>query len=106
MQGTVVLADDRMVRRLNARAPRQEQAHQCADLRAPGAGGVLALGVVRPKRGAGRAARRITWRIWSCMRRLHLQGHDHDHPGDARRMEMAESRILRGIGVPNPGSAA
>jgi probable rRNA maturation factor len=33
---------------------------------------------------------------------LHLRGHDHHHVGDARRMEMEEARILRGIGVPNP----
>ncbi len=37
---------------------------------------------------------------------LHLQGEDHDHPGDARRMEMAESRILHRIGVPNPWKRA
>jgi probable rRNA maturation factor len=33
---------------------------------------------------------------------LHLLGHEHDHPGDARRMEMAESRLLHRIGIPNP----
>ena len=33
---------------------------------------------------------------------LHLRGHDHHRVGDARRMEMAEARILHRIGVPNP----
>ena len=33
---------------------------------------------------------------------LHLQGHDHAAAGAARRMEMAETRLLRRIGVRNP----
>jgi probable rRNA maturation factor len=31
-----------------------------------------------------------------------LRGHDHGLAGEARRMEMAETRILHRIGVPNP----
>jgi probable rRNA maturation factor len=31
-----------------------------------------------------------------------LQGHDHHGAGEARRMEMAEARILRRLGVANP----
>jgi probable rRNA maturation factor len=37
---------------------------------------------------------------------LHLQHQDHEQAGDARRMEMAESRILHRIGVPNPWKRA
>jgi probable rRNA maturation factor len=37
---------------------------------------------------------------------LHLRGMDHEHPGDARRMEMLEARILHRIGVPNPWKRA
>ena len=33
---------------------------------------------------------------------LHLDGADHAHPGEARAMEMAETRILGRLGVPNP----
>lgn len=33
---------------------------------------------------------------------LHLLGHDHDRPAKARKMEAAEIRILRGLGVPDP----
>ena len=33
---------------------------------------------------------------------LHLRGHDHHAAGEARRMEMAETRILRRLGLPNP----
>jgi len=36
---------------------------------------------------------------------LHLQGHDHDDPADARRMEMEEARLLHRMGVPNPWRA-
>ena len=37
---------------------------------------------------------------------LHLRGHDHARDGDARRMEMAEARILHRLGVPNPWKRA
>lgn len=33
---------------------------------------------------------------------LHLLGHDHDQAAKARKMETAEVRILRGLGIGNP----
>ena len=33
---------------------------------------------------------------------LHLQGYDHDRAGDARAMEMRETRLLARLGVANP----
>jgi probable rRNA maturation factor len=33
---------------------------------------------------------------------FHLAGHDHDHAGDARRMERAETRVLRRLRRPDP----
>jgi len=33
---------------------------------------------------------------------LHLLGHDHERPADARRMEGREVRILRRLGIANP----
>ena len=33
---------------------------------------------------------------------LHAQGHDHEDPADALRMEAAESRILVGLGFADP----
>jgi len=33
---------------------------------------------------------------------LHLTGHDHERPADARRMEGREVRILRRLGIANP----
>ena len=51
---------------------------------------ILALGVVRREAGRAVAARPTISRIWSCMARCTWPAHDHHHPGDARRMEMAE----------------
>ena len=33
---------------------------------------------------------------------LHLQGYDHHHDRDARRMEALETRLLAGLGFPDP----
>ena len=33
---------------------------------------------------------------------LHLQGHDHETPREARRMERRESRIVTALGFPDP----
>jgi probable rRNA maturation factor len=37
---------------------------------------------------------------------LHLAGHDHLQAGEARRMERAEARIMRRLGLPNPWRGA
>ena len=71
---------------------------------APGLPGeiVLALGTVR--REAAQAGRRPAHHLAHLVVHggLHLRGHDHHGAGEARRMEMAETRILRRIGVGNP----
>ncbi|HYZ63517.1 MAG TPA: rRNA maturation RNase YbeY [Acetobacteraceae bacterium] len=98
--GTVLLASDAAVRRLNARhrgrnKPTNVLTFETGDI-------VLALGVVRRE---ARAQRRRPGHHLAHLvvhGALHLQGHDHGHPGDARRMEMEEARLLRRIGVPNP----
>ena len=33
---------------------------------------------------------------------LHALGHNHEKPGEAKRMEALETRILRGLGYPDP----
>ncbi|HJS84901.1 MAG TPA: rRNA maturation RNase YbeY [Acetobacteraceae bacterium] len=103
---SVVLADDRTVRRLNARDRGRDEPTNVLtyDPPAPGLPGqiVLALGVVR--REAARSGRRPAHHLAHLVLHgvLHLAGHDHHHPGDARRMEMTEARLLHRIGVPNP----
>ena len=97
---TIVLDSDRAVRRLNAR-------HRGIDrptnvLTFDGGDVVLAYGVVR--REAASEGRRPAHHLAHLVVHagLHLQGHDHHHPGDARRMEMAEARLLSRMRVPNP----
>jgi probable rRNA maturation factor len=102
--GTVLLASSRTVRRLNARHRGRNKPTNV--LTFEGGDIVLALEVVREEaQGQGRRpADHLAHLVVHGA--LHLQGHDHDHPGDARRMEMAETRLLHRIGVPNPWRAS
>jgi probable rRNA maturation factor len=103
---TLVLASDTEVRRLNARHRGQNKPTNVLtfDPAGPGLGGeiVLALGTVRREAAASR--KRPAHHLFHLVVHgaLHLQGHDHHHAGDARRMEMAETRIMRRAGLPNP----
>ncbi|HVB68747.1 MAG TPA: rRNA maturation RNase YbeY, partial [Acetobacteraceae bacterium] len=103
---TILLADDRTVRRLNARDRGQDKPTNVLtyDPPAPGLPGqiVLALGVLR--REAAAAHRRPNHHLAHLVvhAALHLAGLDHQQAGAAREMEMAEARILGRIGVPNP----
>ena len=103
---TVVLASDTTVKRLNARHRGRNQPTNVLTFEpaAPGLPGeiVLALGTVR--REAAQAGRRPAHHLAHLVVHggLHLRGHDHQAAGEARHMEMAETRILRRIGVGNP----
>ena len=103
---TVVLTSDRAVRRLNARdrgrdKPTNVLTYPPAALGLPGEI-ILALGQVR--REAAAASRRPAHHLAHLVVHgaLHLAGHDHHQAGEARRMELAETRILRRLRVPNP----
>ena len=98
--GAVVLTSDREAKRLNARHRGRNKPTNV--LTFDGGDIVLALGVVR--REAQQAGRRPEHHLAHLVVHgaLHLQGHDHDRPGDARRMEMAEARLLHRLRVPNP----
>ncbi len=108
--GTVVLSSDREVKQLNALHRRRNKPTNVLtfDLGGTGPGGflggdiVLALGTV--KREAAASGRSPAHHLAHLVVHgaLHLRGHDHHHVGDARRMEMAEARILHRLGVPNP----
>lgn len=102
LSGAVVLAADRTVRRLNAAHRGRNQPTNVLSYAAPGREVVLALGVVR--REAVAAARRPSHHLAHLVVHgaLHVAGHDHNHVGDARRMELAEARILHRLRVPNP----
>jgi probable rRNA maturation factor len=103
---TVILASDATVKRLNAHhrgrnAPTNVLTFNPAGPGLPGEI-VLALGTVR--REAAAAGRPPTHHLAHLVVHgaLHLDGHDHHHAGEARRMEMAEARILHRLGVANP----
>lgn len=98
--GTILLASDQTVQRLNAQhrgrnKPTNVLTFESGDI-------ALALGVVR--REAKAQGRRIGHHVAHLVVHgaLHLRGHEHDDPGYARRMEMEETRLLHRIGVPNP----
>ena len=109
-RATVVLSSDTDVKRLNARHRGRNKPTNVLTFEpaAPGLPGeiVLALGTVR--REAASAGKRVGQHLAHLVVHgvLHLHGEDHHHPGEARRMEMAEARILRGLGLPNPWKRA
>jgi probable rRNA maturation factor len=104
--GTVVLAADRTVRGLNVRHRGRNRATNVLTYASPAPEMLLALGVIR--REAAAAGRSPAHHLAHLVVHgaLHLAGHDHHHPGDARRMELAEARILHRLGVPNPWKRA
>lgn len=104
--GTIVLAGDPAVRRLNARHRGRNKPTNVLTYEAPAPEIILALGVVR--REAAAAARRPAHHLAHLVVHgaLHLAGHDHLAAGDARRMEQAEARILHRLRVPNPWKRA
>jgi probable rRNA maturation factor len=106
MEGTIVLTSDRVVRGLNLRHRGKNKATNVLTYEHPAPEIILALGVVRAEAAA--QGRRPGHHLAHLVVHgaLHLEGSDHHHPGEARRMEMAESRILHRIGVPNPWKRA
>jgi len=102
----VVLSDDRDVRRLNGRHRDIYKPTNVLtfDPPMPGAPGelVLALGVVL--REAQAQGKRVSDHLSHLVLHggLHLLGYDHEHPGDARRMEMEEAQLMSQLRRPNP----
>jgi probable rRNA maturation factor len=104
--GTIVLSSDRDVKRLNHRHRRRNKPTNVLTFEPMRgfAGGDIVLALETIRREAAAAGRSPAHHlahlvVHGC---LHLRGHDHHEPGDARRMEMEEARILHRIGVPNP----
>jgi probable rRNA maturation factor len=102
----VVLAADHTVRRLNARHRGRNTPTNVLTYQSPAPEVVLALGVIR--REAASTGRRPAHHLAHLVVHgvLHLAGHDHHQAGEARRMELAEARILHRLGVPNPWKRA
>ncbi len=104
--GTVVLSSDRAVKRLNARHRRRNKPTNVltfAPMRGF-VGGDIVVALETVRREAQAAGRKPAHHLAHLVVHgaLHLQGHDHHEAGEARRMEMAEARILHRLGIPNP----
>ena len=63
---------------------------------------VICPQVLRREARAQRKRVRDHWAHLFVHGLLHLTGHDHERPADARRMEGREVRILRRLGIANP----
>lgn len=103
---TVILSSDREVKILNRRYRGKNKPTNVLSFPAPDGGPdgeiILALGVLR------REAEQMSLPVGAHLAHLivhavlHLQGHDHYHPSEARAMEMRETVILRRMGFNNP----
>jgi probable rRNA maturation factor len=104
--GTVVLSNDRQVKRLNARHRKRNKPTNVLTFEPLRgfAGGDIVLALETVRREAAAHGRRPAHHLAHLVVHgaLHLRGHDHHEAGEARRMEMAEARILHRLGVPNP----
>jgi probable rRNA maturation factor len=104
---SVLLADDRALRRLNGRHRGKDKPTNVLSFPGPGVGPhlgdlALALGVVRREARANRRPALAHLAHLVAHGALHLAGHDHLRAGEARRMERAEARVMRRLGLPNP----
>jgi probable rRNA maturation factor len=111
--GCVVLSTDLAVKRLNSDHRRRNKPTNVLTFDAMAGhagflGGDIVLALQTVKREAAAAGRAPAHHMAHLVVHgaLHLRGHDHDRAGDARRMEMAEARILHRLGVPNPWKRA
>jgi probable rRNA maturation factor len=104
------LSSDAVVKRLNARHRSHNAPTNVLTFPPPAAELegeiVLAFGTVRREAAATGKLPRHHLAHLVVHGGLHLAGHDHHAAGEARRMEMAEARILHRLGVPNPWKAA
>jgi probable rRNA maturation factor len=107
--GTIVLTSDLAVKRLNSDHRRRNKPTNVLTFEAMHSpagflGGDIILALETVLREARAAGRRPAHHMAHLVVHgaLHLRGYDHHFAGDARRMEMAEARILHRIGVPNP----
>jgi len=97
----VILTDDLTIQRLNARDRGKNKPTNVLTYEHPPEI-LLALGTVRREAAAERKTVADHLSHLLVHGSLHLAGYEHDHPGDARRMEQAETRLLSVLKIPNP----
>jgi probable rRNA maturation factor len=100
-EASVVLTDDRTIKKLNARDRNKNKPTNVLTYEQPDEI-LLGLGVVR--REAKAAGKTVTAHLSHLLIHgaLHLAGHDHHHAGEARLMEQAEARLLARLKIANP----
>lgn len=98
---SVALTDDRTVKALNYRDRGKNKPTNVLTYEAPPEI-LLAFGVVAKEAQAQGKSIGTHLSHLIVHGALHLQGYDHHHPGEAREMEAAETRILARLGEPNP----
>ncbi len=98
---SVVLTDDRTIKKLNARDRNKNKATNVLTYEQPEEI-LLGLGVVR--REARVAGKTVAAHLSHLLIHgaLHLAGHDHHHAGQARVMEQAEAKLLARLKIANP----
>ncbi len=97
----VILTDDLTLQRLNARDRGKNKPTNVLTYEYPPEI-LLALGTVRREAAAEQKSVADHLSHLLVHGSLHLAGYDHDHPGDARRMEQAETRLLSVLKIRNP----
>jgi probable rRNA maturation factor len=112
---SLVLGDDRLVRRLNRRWRGQDRPTNvlafASEERAGGAAplllGDVVLALETVQREATEQGKPLADHVAHLVTHgvLHLGGYDHQAPPQARRMEALERRILAELGVPDPYGA-
>lgn len=106
VSATFTLASDRAVKLLNSRfrGPNKPTNVLTFEPASPELPGDIVLALETVVREAAAARRSVSAHLSHLVVHggLHLLGLDHGHAGDARRMEMAEARILARIGISNP----
>lgn len=103
---TVMLSSDRVVKRLNMRHRGRNKPTNVLTFEPPlpGLGGEIVLALETVCREAASAGRTPAAHLAHLVVHgvLHLDGYDHHQAGEARQMEMEETRILSRIGIACP----
>lgn len=101
---TVLLADDRALKRLNTEHRGKAKPTNVLTFPAAHGAGDIAIALGTLRREARAEGKRAPAHLAHLVAHgtLHLLGHDHLDAGEARRMERAETRAMRALGLPDP----
>lgn len=101
-----IFSDDRSVKKLNARFRNKNKPTNVLTFEPsyPGDGGSIILAFETMQRESQEAGHSLKAHSAHLIVHglLHLAGHDHFHPGEARAMELCESWILHQMGFTDP----